>query len=124
MKALSQRGIHTGIILMPVLPFITDSIENIQSIVEEAHSCGAEYILASFGVTLRDRQRDYFLARIESLFPGLAEMYREHFGNSYMCRSRDAQRLEKVYRHKCMARGISTSIPVYDPLDTGQLSLF
>ncbi|MCS3017168.1 hypothetical protein NXU95_11295 [Phocaeicola vulgatus] len=35
MKILSDRGIYTGVALMPVLPFINDSIEDIEEIVEK-----------------------------------------------------------------------------------------
>jgi len=124
MKLLSERGIHVGITLMPVLPYLTDSVENISSIIDEAARFGAEYIIASFGVTLRDRQRDYFLEKVENMFPELAGKYRQQFGSSYLCGSRNTPQLEAVFKEKCLEEGISTSIPVYDPLDTGQLSLF
>jgi len=124
MRLLSESGIHVGITLMPVLPYLTDSVENITSIIDTAARFGAEYIIGSFGVTLRDRQRDYFLEIVESIFPELADRYRQQFGLSYLCRSENASQLETVFKNKCCEKGISTSIPVYDPLDTGQLSLF
>ncbi len=124
MKQLSRRGIHTGITLMPILPHITDSVDNLNRIIEEASRSGAEYIIASFGVTLRDRQRDFFFRKIEKIFPGMSSVYRKQFGSSYQCRSRNAEQLEAVFNKKCRDAGISTSIPVFDPLDTGQLSLF
>lgn len=123
-RELSLRGIHVGITLMPILPFITDTIDNLNGIIEQASRCGAEYIIASFGVTLRDRQRDYFLRKVEKLFPGMSIEYNRQFGSSYLCRSRNAEQLETVFTEKCHAEGISTSMPVHDPLDTGQLSLF
>lgn len=123
-RELSSHGIHAGITLMPVLPLVTDSIDNLNGIVEQACRYGAEYIIASFGVTLRDRQREYFLREIEKLLPGMGSKYRKLFGNSYLCRSKNAEQLKAVFTEKCREMGISTSIPVYDPLDTGQLSLF
>ena len=45
---------------MPVLPFINDSIEDIEEIVEKAAEAGASYVLPLFGVTLRRGSRDYF----------------------------------------------------------------
>ena len=123
-RELSKRGIHVGITLMPILPFITDSIDSLNGILEQAYRCGVEYIIASFGVTLRDRQRDYFLREIEKLFPGMGSQYNRQFGSSYLCRSGNAEQLEAVFKEKCHLKGISTSMPVHDPLDTGQLSLF
>jgi DNA repair photolyase len=124
MRILSQNGIRTGISLMPVIPFLTDSYDNIQSIVDKASRSGAEYIIASFGLTLRDRQREYYYDRIENMFPGMRTKYRTLFGNSYICRSENTSRLESMFKRKCLERGIATSIPLFDPLDTGQLSFF
>lgn len=124
MQMLSDRGIHVGILLMPVLPFITDSIDNLNGIVEKASSFGAQYIIASFGVTLRNRQREHYLREIDRLYPGMSIRYRKLFGSSYLCRSENAEQLESVFTERCRSMGISTSMPVYKPLDTGQLSLF
>lgn len=60
-KKLSDDGILSGILLMPILPFINDSEENITNIVRKAAQCGAKFIFSyGMGVTLRQNQRDYF----------------------------------------------------------------
>lgn len=60
-KELSYNGIFTGILLMPILPFINDDEENIIKIVRTAHECGAKFIFAyGMGLTLRGNQREYF----------------------------------------------------------------
>ena len=71
MKILAELGILTGVTLMPVLPFIEDNVENIRQIVTRAHEAGASYIIPSFGMSLRDRQRDYYYDKLDQLFPGL-----------------------------------------------------
>ncbi|MFL7892139.1 MAG: radical SAM protein, partial [Anaerolineales bacterium] len=52
MRALSEAGIHTGITMMPILPYICDTEENITQLVELAHQNGAGYILPWFGMSL------------------------------------------------------------------------
>ncbi|MDZ4957446.1 radical SAM protein, partial [Clostridium perfringens] len=59
-KKLADEGIYTGILLMPILPFINDTEENIINIVRLAKENGAKFIYPAFGVTLRSNQRDYF----------------------------------------------------------------
>ena len=51
---LSRNGIFVGVILMPVLPFITDTTVNIINIIEKSFENGAKFIYHFFGVTLRD----------------------------------------------------------------------
>jgi DNA repair photolyase len=48
-RVLSEAGIYTGVLMMPLLPFIEDTPENITEIVEQAHSVGAKFIYPAFG---------------------------------------------------------------------------
>ncbi len=124
MRALADRGIYTGLLLMPVLPFIEDTQENITAIVTRAHECGASYILASFGMTLRDRQRAYYYDRLDALFPGLRARYEKSYDNRYSCRSPHAEKLARLLQELCEHVGISTSIRPYAPQAAKQLKLF
>ena len=56
-KQLSESGIFSGILLMPVLPFIEDNEKNITAIVDMAADSGAKFIYPAFGMTLRGNQR-------------------------------------------------------------------
>ena len=124
-KALAKRGVHTGVLLMPVLPFIEDSEENIRQVVQRAHDSGAEYILHSFGMTLRDRQREYFYQKLDAHFPGLRGKYESRYGNRYGVRVPHAARLEKLFFELSQQYGIDTSMPKYgdDDLKSTQLEL-
>jgi len=115
LKTLSQSGILTGITLMPVLPFIEDTEENVRAIVRLGHAAGARYILPAFGVTLRDRQRAYFYDKLDDLFPGLRLQYEKAFGERYSARARNYRQLGQVYAELCEELGIATSVPVYVP---------
>lgn len=59
LKALSDAGIPAGVLLMPVLPWITDDPENIRTIIQKAAQAGAKYLFNGgkkmFGLTMRDR---------------------------------------------------------------------
>jgi DNA repair photolyase len=96
MRALADRGIHTGVTLMPILPFIEDNEENITAIVEKAADSGASYIVPSLGMTLRDRQRSYYYDKLDKHFPGVREQYVKKFGGDYFA---PANQLDSLYRH-------------------------
>ncbi len=124
MQVLAQRGIHTGITMMPILPFIEDNEENITRIVRLAHEYGATYIIPSFGMTTRDRQRAYYLNKLDELFPGLREKYERRFGDQYYCAANNMPRLTKRFNELCQQYGIATRLPQYAPETGVQLSLF
>ena len=103
---LSAKGICTGILLMPILPFIEDTEANITSIVDKAYESGAKFIYPAMGVTLRANQRDYFYDKLDLYFPGIKEKYIKTYGNKYSCSSKDAKRLWSVFTKRCDKYGI------------------
>jgi len=115
LRSLSRRGLLTGITLMPVLPFIEDSQENIRQIVTIAAENGARYILPAFGMTLRDRQRAYYYDKLDRLFPGLRPRYEKAFGERYSASAQNAGRLGKVFNDLCREYWIATKMPVFIP---------
>ena len=105
-KKLSQEGIFSGILLMPVLPFIEDTDDNISRIVELAYQNGAKFIYPAFGVTLRQNQRDWYYKKLDQLFPTVKEKYIKNYGSSYECRSLKAKELWNLFQYKCNEYGI------------------
>jgi DNA repair photolyase len=124
MRVIADRGIQTGVSLMPVLPFIEDDEENIAAIVRQTHEHGGSYIIPSFGMTTRDRQRAYYYARLDELFPGLRQKYERAFGDRYHCPANNADKLAKVFYERCERYGIAPRIVPYQPQAAKQLSLF
>lgn len=123
-QVLAENGILTGVTMMPVLPFLEDNVENIRQIVAHAHEAGASYIIPSFGMTLRDRQRDYYYRRLDRLFPGLRGEYERQFGSQFHAPARKALELEREFQALCQEFGIAPRIPQYSPEQGGQIPLF
>lgn len=112
-EELSRAGLFAGILLMPVLPFLEDTEENVLGIVERAARAGARFIYPAFGMTLRQNQRQYYLQKLEELFPGkgLAERYQRQYGMSYECASPQARKLWKAFSAACDRAGILYRMP-------------
>lgn len=109
LKMLSDEGIYAGILLMPILPFINDTEENIVNIVRKAYDNGAKFIFAyGMGLTLRGNQRDYYYEKLIKLFPEkkLVEQYVNGYGNSYECSSQNSRKLWSVFTKECNKYGI------------------
>lgn len=102
-KKLSDAGLYTGVLLMPVLPFLEDSEENVLEIVKRTADAGGKFIYPAFGMTLRMNQRTYYLEKLEELFPGqeLAKKYVRQYGNYYECRSPRAKKLWECFGQAC-----------------------
>lgn len=105
---LSEQNLFSGVLLMPVLPFIEDTEENIRGIVNETAAAGGKFIYPAFGMTLRGNQREWYFDKLNELFPGegLVEKYIWRFGNNYECRSPIAKKLWSIFAAECEKHGI------------------
>lgn len=123
-KKLSDNEIYTGVVLTPVLPFITDSNENIEEIVVRSKEVGAQYILCWFGMTIREGQREYFYDELDKRFHGLREKYIKRYRNNYACAAPSADEMQKKFTRLCEKVGMSTRMKFYKESKPEQISLF
>ena len=101
LKKIADAGIATSVYVCPILPFITDTKENIVAIVNKAHESGVRHIYMAFGVTARQNQRVYFYNQLDSKFPGIKEKYMQAFGMNYECPAPNHKELRKVFESEC-----------------------
>jgi len=74
---LKKQGIPCGMFLMPVIPFITDTREQISASVAQGVEAGADFVIFST-MTLKDgKQKEYFITKLERHYPGLLGKYRQ-----------------------------------------------
>lgn len=105
-RQLAENGIFTGILLMPVLPFLEDNEHNISEMIRLAHENGAKFIYPLFGVTLRQNQREWYYQKLDEHFPALRQKYISQFGNEYECPSPNAKLLWQLFQNQCNRFGI------------------
>ncbi len=125
MKQLAAAGIETGVVMMPILPFIEDTPENILGVVESAAVHSAAYIIPAFGVSVREGQREYFYRQLDVHFPGVRKMYEQTFGRQYQCPAQNQEELARMFYDACKKLGLRTRVYSYpENPETQQLSLF
>lgn len=105
-KELSANGIFTGIMLNPVLPFITDKEEDIKLLVRLVYESGAKFIHTYLGMTLRENQRDYYYEKLDKYFPNLKEKYLKYYGERYNLLTPNSQKLYRIFTEECQKYGI------------------
>ncbi len=123
-KELNRNGIYAGITLMPVLPFINDTEQHIQNLVNKAIESGTKYIIPFIGLTLREGSREYFYTQLDKSFEGTKEKYINTFGLSYSCNSPNADALYKLLFEAMEKHKIPRKMKFYQPDTPAQLKLF
>lgn len=111
LKTFRDAGIPTVVWLDPILPFLNDTRENIEGILESCIEAGVHGILCfNMGLTLREGNREYFYAQLDRHFPGLKEQYIRTYGNRYEVNSPRNAELMKLFRNTCEKAGIGHDI--------------
>lgn len=107
LKKLSDAGIPTIVWLCPILPYINDTEENINRIIDYCIEANVKGILCfGMGLTLRDGNREYFYSKLDENFPGLKETYIKKYANSYSIPSPDEGKLMDIFKKRTSANGI------------------
>ena len=102
-----QADLYCGVLMMPILPYITDNWKLVADLVYQSHAVGANYIYPLFGMTLRDRQRDYYLDKVGKLSQDVSEKYQQHYKNTYYFGSPHAKKLWYEFQNLCTKLGIT-----------------
>lgn len=107
LQIFRDNGIPTVVWLSPILPYINDTRENIEGILDYCIQAKVKGIICfGMGVTLREGDREYFYAALDRHFPGLKERYREKYGYSYEVVSDNHSELMKIFEERCHANDI------------------
>lgn len=123
------RGIPTVVWFSPLLPFINDTVENVDGIVDYCIRAGVKAIICfGMGLTLREGNREYFYAALDRLAaradvtlgtdgsgsvfamrpgePCMKQRYVKTFGYSYIVSSPREKDLMAHLEERCRAHGI------------------
>ncbi len=110
LKELRDSGLFAGVLMTPVLPFLTDTEDNIREIVSQSKSVNANFIYTKMGMNLRTNQRTYYYKKLDELYPGLSSDYEAVYGNKFVCSSLQYRHLMELFLNLCHQNGIITEM--------------
>ena len=107
LKEFRRAGIPTVVWMTPVLPFLTDTKENLETILDWCCDAGVKGIICwNMGMTLREGNREFYYQALDRHFPGLSRKYRDVYGNSYEAVSSRNAELMALFHERCEKEGI------------------
>jgi DNA repair photolyase len=122
-RQLSKAGIYTGVMVMPLLPFINDSWDEVAELIHRSKEAGACYLLFWPGMTLRKGSREYFYKKLDENFPGIKDKYIFHFRDNYICNSLNSKDLYIKARELCENLFLPVKMNFFNSPSTFQLGL-
>jgi len=92
-----RAGLDCHVMVAPVLPYLTDSVEHLDALLAAIAAAGASGVTV-FGLHLRGATRGWFLSWLSSAHPELVPRYRELYGRGAY--------LGSVYREELRALSV------------------
>jgi len=131
LMTLRDAGIPTIVWLSPILPFLNDTEDNINGILDRCIAAGVRGVICfGMGLTLRAGSREYFYRQLDRHFPGLRQEYIRRYGSAYILESPNRQPLMELFHRRCREAGLMHDngqifryLQEFEVRD-GQLSLF
>lgn len=90
LQAFKNTAVITGIHMMPILPFLTDSPQNLEQIMSLAAECEVDYALPGI-LYLRGETRKHFFDFLELNFPELTDSYHKLYAKGEADRAYKAE---------------------------------
>ncbi|MCM1386154.1 MAG: radical SAM protein [Bacillus sp. (in: Bacteria)] len=107
LQIMKENGIPTVVWMSPLLPFINDTKENVQGILDYCIQAGVYGILCfGMGLTLRQGNREYFYKALDKHFPGMREKYHKKYGYAYEVTSDNDRELMAFLQTQCHEHNI------------------
>ncbi|UCB45737.1 MAG: radical SAM protein [Spirochaetota bacterium] len=75
--------IQVGVLIIPIIPFLTDSKNELEELVKASKVSGADYILFGSGLTMRDKQALWFLRHLRERYPEVTSNYENLYRFTY-----------------------------------------
>ena len=114
LRRLTQAGISCGVLVAPVLPGLSDSGDQLRSVVEAAADAGAVSI-SGVALHLRGSVREHYLEWIDRVRPDLSALHRERFRAGAYQRQGERDRIAEVVRATALRCGV-TGRATYSPV--------
>jgi DNA repair photolyase len=118
---LAAAGIKVGVFAMPVLPMLTDSEQNLDSVAAAAADAGASFFCSGV-LFLKPCSRRVFFPFLEQQFPELLPRYRALYRSAVFLRGeyaeRVAERIERIRTRHALAdspANYSPELPLNEP---------
>lgn len=102
---LRENDLETGINVMPVLPGITDRLDQLEDVVKAVTARGASYV-AACALRLQASARLRYLPFIEQEFPHLVKRYRATYAFDHKVSESYSERLRETMQALCARHGV------------------
>lgn len=82
LKQLTDEGIPAGIFTAPILPYLTDQVEDLSQLIASASEAGSQFVMPSFLRLSTSEVKVWFFQTLQQHYPQLVEKYARLYASS------------------------------------------
>jgi len=111
-------NIQVGIYFMPIIPFLEDNDNNLEDVIKNSKKFGADFVLFSPGLTLRDSQAQFFINKLKnSKYKGTVKPLLELYKGQIYPPAEYARKLHLKLFNLCQEYNIDIRLKRWIPKD-------
>ena len=115
-KQLSKEGIHVGIAMIPILPYIYDNKENIEAVIKEVKHAGGKYVIAGC-LTLGSNVYKAYMPILRKINPEAAKktskLYADGYGPPFSYQAEIGRKVKEICLKQCVDYRLRRPINIY-----------
>jgi DNA repair photolyase len=112
--ALTANGVRVAVLANPVMPLITDSVENLSAVAKAASEAGATYMMGGI-LFLKPCAQKAFFPFLEQHYPHLLRKYRERYEKTAWLRGPYEEVISKRVSEIRQRFGLTRKLDRYEP---------
>jgi len=120
LKELKKKAsnIQVGTYFMPIIPFLEDDEENMENVIKESKNAGADFVLFSPGLTLRDSQAEFFINKLKkSKYKDIVKPLLNLFNGKIYPPSHYSRKYHPILYELCKKFNLSVRVKRWIPKD-------
>ncbi|TFG02896.1 MAG: radical SAM protein [Promethearchaeota archaeon] len=110
--------VQVGTYFMPIIPFLEDDEDNLENVISNSKKAGADFILFSPGLTMRDSQKEFFIRKLrKSKYKNVVNPLLDLYGNKTYPPLKYINKLHPKLLKLCRENEIAVRIRRWIPSD-------
>ncbi len=110
-------AIQTGVCAMPIIPFLEDADDRIESLAARTKDAGGDFLIFAPGVSMRDEQANYMLRKMQAAFPREHELFVKNYIQDEAFKNKWTREMNAKLLAACKKYGLAMRAKRYIPGD-------
>lgn len=111
-QRLREEGLPVGIFMAPILPYLSDSMEDLNTLLQQSASHGAQFVMPSYLRLSTSAVKVWFFQMLQEHYPHLVRKYADLYQNSAYAAVNYRKPIQETIHSLLTHHGLHTREPI------------